>query len=107
MAGVGAIAQNSKAIGSVDQINLSSEGLLISPNPAKGNFSLWYDAPGSGIVMIRISDISGREFSVIQKTVSKGQNIFYMENMPSWKPGMYLVSVQQGKNIQRGKLLYQ
>ena len=89
------------------ELGLFSEGLLISPNPTNGNFSLRYNAPENGTAIIRISDISGREFSVIQKPVNKGANIIYMEKMPARKAGMYMITVQQGKEIQRGKLLYQ
>jgi glucose/arabinose dehydrogenase len=87
--------------------DIKGEGLVISPNPTTGNFSMRYSAPDNGPVIIRISDISGRQVSTVHESVNKGQNIIYLQNMPFWKPGMYIVSVQQGKDIQRGKLLYQ
>ncbi|MEO8403153.1 MAG: T9SS type A sorting domain-containing protein, partial [Chitinophagaceae bacterium] len=83
------------------------QGLLIYPNPVVGKFSIRYNAANAGIVTIRISDINGRLISTSNRSVGKGQNILTMENMPAWKPGMFVVSVQEGNLMQQGKLLYQ
>jgi hypothetical protein len=81
------------------------EGLDISPNPVVGNFSVRYNAIENGSVAIRISDISGREVATINENVNKGQNIIYIQNMPAWTAGMYVITVQQGSDIQQGKLI--
>ncbi|MEI9808188.1 MAG: T9SS type A sorting domain-containing protein [Bacteroidota bacterium] len=81
--------------------------MTIAPNPVKANFSLKYNAPGSGPVVIRITDMSGRPIETVRGTINKGQNLIYLQGKPTWKPGMYLVTVEQGANIQRGKFLYQ
>jgi PKD repeat protein len=83
------------------------QGLLIYPNPVVGKFSIRYNAVNAGIVTVRISDINGRLISSSNRNVGKGQNILTMENMPGWKPGMFVVSVQEGNVMQQGKLLYQ
>jgi len=86
--------------------DIRNEGLVIIPNPANGNFSLRYSTRNNSPVIIRIRDINGREVSTVHENVNKGENIIYLQSMPSWKPGVYMVSVQQGKDIQLGKLLY-
>lgn len=81
------------------------EDLVISPNPVSGNFSIKYTASANGTVVIRISDINGKQIRSLQESVSRGQNIIYIENLPVWKPGMYLLTVQQGADIQQGKII--
>jgi hypothetical protein len=81
--------------------------IIISPNPVTGNFSVQYSAPDNGAVIITVSDMTGRPVTTFHETVNKGQNIIYLQNRPSWKPGMYLVTVQQGNVSKRGKMLYQ
>lgn len=85
--------------------DIRKEKLVISPNPVVGNFSLKYNAGESGPVLIRISDVNGRLVQSIQENVNKGQNIIYLQNMPAWKPGMYLLTIQQGSDMQQGKLI--
>ncbi len=84
---------------------IKGEGLVISPNPVTGNFTLRYIAPDFGPVTIRIRDINGRLFSVIQESVNKGQNIIYLQSIPEWTSGMYMISVQQGNDTQQAKLI--
>jgi glucose/arabinose dehydrogenase/PKD repeat protein len=84
---------------------IKSEGLVISPNPVTGNFSVSYTAADNGHVILRISDINGRLVNTIHESVNRGQNIIYLQSMPAWKSGTYLISVQQGNDIQHGKLI--
>jgi glucose/arabinose dehydrogenase len=84
---------------------IKSEGLVISPNPVADNFSISYVAADNGLVIIRISDIRGKLINTIHESVNRGQNIIYLQSMPAWKSGMYLVSVRQGNDIQHGKLI--
>jgi hypothetical protein len=84
---------------------IKNESLVVSPNPVVANFSVTYNAIANGLVIIRISDISGRLVSTVHETVNRGQNLIYLQNQPAWKPGMYLVTVQQGNDIQQGKLV--
>ena len=101
---IGDIARYSAVVKTFTDIK--TEGLVIIPNPANGNFSLRYTARQNGPVIIRILDINGREISTIHEKSNKGQNIISVQSMPSWQPGVYMISVQQGKDVQRGKLLY-
>lgn len=81
--------------------------LIISPNPVLDNFTIRYDASESGSVTIRITDASGRLIQALNKSVTKGLNTLYMKKERSWKPGIYVVSVQQGHSTQQGKMLCQ
>jgi hypothetical protein len=82
-----------------------NEGLTIVPNPATGNFSVQFNAKENGHIAIRISDINGRTVSLIHETVNRGQNLIYIQGQPSWRSGMYLISMQQGNDVQQGKLI--
>ncbi len=84
---------------------IKNESLVVSPNPVVANFSVTYNAIANGLVIIRISDISGRLVSTVHETVNRGKNLIYLQNQPAWKPGMYMVTVQQGNDIQQGKLV--
>src|SRR5262249_5704581 len=79
--------------------------LDISPNPVVGNFSVRYNARENGSVAIRITDIAGREVSSLRESVNRGQNIIYLQNMPAWTAGIYIVTVQQGDDVREGKLI--
>ncbi|MEI9811092.1 MAG: T9SS type A sorting domain-containing protein [Bacteroidota bacterium] len=76
--------------------------LVISPNPIIGNFSVRYNALSKGPVVIRISDINGRIVNTVHETVNKGQNLIYLQNMPTWKPGIYLLTISRAMTGNRG-----
>jgi hypothetical protein len=86
---------------------IKEKALIIFPNPSSGSFALSYTAQEKGKVVIRITDMGGKLVLSTNKNVNSGQNIVYMQGPPSWKQGVYIISVQQGKIIQRGKLAYQ
>jgi hypothetical protein len=81
--------------------------LVILPNPSTGNFALNYIAQDEGKVLIRISNVEGKLVFATDKNVNKGENMIYLQSTPAWKPGVYLISVQQANVTQRGKLVYQ
>ncbi len=85
--------------------DIKSEGLVVSPNPVTGNFSVQYTAKNNGPVTIRITDLNGRTISVIHEKINKGQNIIYLQDIPGWSSGMYMITVQHGNDIQQGKLI--
>jgi hypothetical protein len=89
----------------IDEVK--EKGLVILPNPTTGNFALNYTAQEKGKVVIRISDMGGRIVFSTNKIVTMGQNIIHLQTLPAWKPGVYLISVQQGSMNQRGQLVYQ
>ncbi|TMI68367.1 MAG: T9SS type A sorting domain-containing protein, partial [Bacteroidetes bacterium] len=82
-------------------------GLMIMPNPAKGNFSLDYSTSNSGKVSVRITDAEGKIVFTTDRGVSKGHIIIPVQGHSSWRPGVYFITVQQGIMIQRKKLIYQ
>jgi glucose/arabinose dehydrogenase len=85
--------------------DIKTEKLVISPNPVIGNFSIKYSALANGPVTIRIMDINGKAVRTIRESVNRGQNIIYLQNEPTWRAGVYIVSVQQGSDVQQGKLV--
>lgn len=81
------------------------EELQVSPNPVKENFSLRYTSAENATAVIQITDISGRLVQTLHENVSRGQNIIYVQSLPSWKPGIYLVTVKQRGSVQQAKLI--
>ncbi len=81
------------------------ENILVAPNPVIGNFSVRYTAPGNGTALIRIIDMNGKLLHSLRESVNEGQNVIYIQNLPAWKSGTYIISVQQGNDIQYGKLI--
>jgi Secretion system C-terminal sorting domain len=108
-----AISQNKKSDEMTNTVakktgdEIKDKQLIILPNPSSGNFALNYSAQEKGKVVISVTNIEGKLVFAINKSVNKGQNIIYIQSLPSWKPGIYLISVQQGKITQHGKLVYQ
>jgi hypothetical protein len=92
---------------SKEATGIKGNGMTIFPNPAKGNFAIRYHAPANGQTVITVTDVEGHPVTTLYKTVTRGQNIIYLENTSSWKTGIYFVSVKQGRTVERGKLMYQ
>jgi hypothetical protein len=82
-------------------------GLVVMPNPAKGNFSLDYSTSDNGKVSVRITDAGGKIVFTTDRGVSRGHTIIPVQGHLSWRPGVYFITVQQGTIIQRKKLVYQ
>ncbi len=87
------------------ETSVKKEQLLVAPNPVVGNFSIRYHSADDGVALIRITDAGGKLVHSIRESVNKGVNIVYIQNLPAWKTGLYLISVQQGNEIQYGKLI--
>jgi glucose/arabinose dehydrogenase len=79
--------------------------LRVVPNPVVGNFSLTYQSPEKDRVTIQIRDITGRLLYTKKEDVNKGQNVVYMQNLPNWNSGMYLISVQGRDEIKQTKFI--
>jgi hypothetical protein len=82
-------------------------GLVVMPNPARGNFSLDYSTSDNGKVSVRIADAEGKTVFITDRGVSKGHTIIHVQGHSSWRPGVYFITIQQGAMIQRAKLVYQ
>ena len=91
-----------KTIGQVNGTRLS-----ILPNPTNGNFVLNYTARENGKVVVQVTNVEGKIVLTSAEGVNKGQNIIYMQSSSAWKAGIYLITVRQGKIIQKAKLLYE
>jgi hypothetical protein len=81
--------------------------LVILPNPSSSQFALKYIAKENGKAMIRVTTLEGKTVLTESKAVSRGQNMIYMQSMPSWNKGIYIISIQQGDMVQQAKWMYQ
>ncbi|MGZ8510796.1 MAG: PKD domain-containing protein, partial [Chitinophagaceae bacterium] len=79
--------------------------LKIVPNPVIGNFSVMYKSFQDDRVTIRIRDITGRVIHTISETVSRGQNVIYLQNLPNWSAGVYFLSIQNKDEIKQAKFI--
>jgi len=86
---------------------LNRAPLAIVPNPSSSHFALNYAAKEEGKVIIRISTMDGKTILSESRAVSKGQNMIYMQSVPSWNKGVYIISIQQGSSVQQAKWMYQ
>lgn len=109
---VAAITQTQKALAKpiiagklIDMVQ--PKPLTILPNPSSVNFALKYVAQETGKVMITITTADGKAISATKKDVVKGLNTINMQSLPSWKAGVYVVTVQQDERIQQVKWIYQ
>jgi hypothetical protein len=75
--------------------------LKISPNPVVDKFSLQYHAAQDEVVTIQIKDISGRTLKTFNEGVVKGQNLIYIQDLPKWSAGVYILSVTDKNETQQ------
>ncbi|WP_276503155.1 PQQ-dependent sugar dehydrogenase [Terrimonas pollutisoli] len=79
--------------------------LKVVPNPVVDNFSLTYLSPDKDRVTIQIKDISGKTVHSMSEEVHKGQNVIYIQNLPTWLSGVYFISVQNKNEIKQAKFI--
>lgn len=79
--------------------------LTIIPNPVVNNFSISFRAALSGTAEISVSDVSGRIVQQLRESVAAGNNLVYIQNMPSWNPGMYFVTVRQSGEVMQARFI--
>ncbi len=82
-----------------------AEALKVSPNPVVDNFSITYNSRSNGTATIVIKDAAGIIVQRLVESVHKGNNVVYLQNLPQWRPGMYIVTVQQDNEIQHAKFI--
>ncbi len=85
--------------------NLAKRSLFVSPNPVINNFSLSYQTESSGAATIHIKDITGKILKTFTDAVTKGNNVIYIQNMADWRPGVYIISLQQGNSVEHTKFV--
>jgi hypothetical protein len=85
--------------------DMSREKIMISPNPVSGNFYVRYNAATNGPVVIYIHDMNGKLVHKVYETAYAGQNLIYVQYIPVWTAGVYLLSLRQGNDIQWEKLI--
>ncbi len=83
------------------------QGVKISPNPANGasDVTVRFDAPAAAMVNIRVVDMSGRILLEQQNRASAGTNSVTINNIRSLQPGMYLVQLKNGEQLETTKLV--
>lgn len=75
---------------SVDEDNLISDNLTISPNPSDGNFAISVETSESGTCSINVYDLFGQLISTTELDVSKGMN-YKSFDLRSYPQGIYLL----------------
>lgn len=90
-------------------IRTVSEGekikLKVVPNPVVNNFSVVYQSAARDRVTLQIKDMNGRTIRSMTEEVQKGQNIIYIQNLPNWLSGVYIISVQNRSGIEQAKFI--
>ncbi len=79
--------------------------LKIVPNPVSTNFSVIYNSLQDDKVTIQITDIAGRVIHTLKENVNSGQNVIYLQNLPSWPAGVYFLSIKNKDEIKREKFV--
>ena len=98
-------------ISSIVSVNVSGNNLLgvnIYPNPANGQFVIKLDGRPAGDLHIRINDLQGRIlFKKKLGAVNANNTVSIPLNLNTLKRGVYLVQINQGKNVSVQKLIIQ
>jgi hypothetical protein len=81
-------------------------GLSLSPNPiTAGNIAnVRFEANKKGIVELIVTDMNGKVVLRQQIQVYEGVNSLSINNLTRLKPGMYLLQVNDGQELQSVKL---
>jgi len=74
------------------------------PNPAMTNAILVYESAEADEATIRISDIHGRLINEKIKSLSRGENIVYLDGLSHLKKGIYLIQVYSSEGKRSAKL---
>ncbi len=82
-----------------------AEALKVSPNPVLDNFSITYNARANGAATIVIKNAAGVIVQRIIESVHKGNNVIYLQNLPQWRAGIYVITVQQDNEVQHAKFI--
>jgi len=79
--------------------------IVIIPNPVvKGNtVTLRFEAAVKSVVDIKVIDMAGRIMSTQQNNATQGINSISINHLERLLPGMYLLQMNDGKNIQTTK----
>jgi hypothetical protein len=77
---------------SVGNVNSTSKGSMISPNPTSGNTNLTFSLPSASEVSVAVVAADGRQVWSATKNCSAGENAFSIETS-NLAPGIYRVIV--------------
>jgi len=79
----------------------------ISPNPFKDKLEIGLYIPESERVVIKLTDLFGR--SVVQENgqASKGFSTYVMSKVQQLMPGMYVLTVSAGEQVNSFKIMKQ
>jgi Concanavalin A-like lectin/glucanases superfamily/Bacterial Ig domain/Secretion system C-terminal sorting domain/Kazal-type serine protease inhibitor domain/Pregnancy-associated plasma protein-A/SprB repeat len=81
-------------------------GVSIFPNPTKANsiLNISFETANEDDIHIDIEDLAGRKVITRQETAFKGSNLYKIE-IPTLNPSIYVVRLQQGKDVFIRKLI--
>lgn len=86
-----------------DRNELKLEGLNFYPNPSNGQFTIDFEAEGRQPVVIRITDMNGKE--VYQEEVRVNGRHSQQIDLSSHGKGAYLLTLRQGKRSAAKKIV--
>jgi hypothetical protein len=79
--------------------------MVISPNPSRGHAQLLLKSATQEDAMISLIDVSGRQVSVQQVPLQKGNNSLDLPDLSRLPNGLYTVKLIAGKNVLTTKLV--
>jgi PKD repeat protein/Tol biopolymer transport system component len=84
-------------------------GILISPNPASGKFTITYELINPDVVEIDIYDMIGNEIRIMHNTLQQPgkHEITFSDGQLNLSDGIYLVKFSIGDRFFMEKLMYQ
>jgi len=82
-----------EACANIPELASIQESLLLSPNPTTGQFVVSFNSKESGPVIVKISDLQGKEINTKITTAIPGNNEIGM-NLEKAAKGTYLVSIE-------------
>ena len=68
-------------------------GMSLFPNPAKSSFNILFNAQKTGMVTIKMMEMSGKVMLMQNKRVLVGENVLSIQNKGSVQPGLYNVQL--------------
>lgn len=84
--------------------NALTQNVSVYPVPAAENVNFSFAAPTNDAVVITISDITGKALDVVKFAPASTGTVYTMD-MSRYASGIYLYTIQSGKEITSGKLV--
>ena len=108
VAGIGGTILRMEPVVGIEPLpNDETFSFRISPNPAKSEASIVFQASGTGPTLVRLLDLQGREIELLLET-SLPQGLHKLNfNTSNFPDGVYIISILAGKYRLAEKLIIQ